>query len=206
MSESDRYEVGTETTHFEGALHYRPTVLLVAATAFELAPFEGGDTLVCGVGPVEAAAATARHLAGERPRGGILHVGIAGARDLEPGTIVIGSEAIYCDLAPEEARIELVGRATPDPELLAAARRALPEAPVLPIGTAGRVGGAARHTEVEAMEGFAVLRAASLAGVPALELRAVSNRYDDGRTDWRVKEALDALADAVPRVLEALRA
>ncbi len=54
----------------------------------------------------------------------------------------------------------------PDPALLAAARRALPEARVLPIGTSARVGGTS-GCDVEAMEGFAVLRAAELAGVPA---------------------------------------
>jgi propanediol dehydratase small subunit len=53
----------------------------------------------------------------------------------------------------------------PDPALLAAARRALPEAAVLAIGTSARVGGT-DGVDVEAMEGFAVLRAAELAGVP----------------------------------------
>jgi nucleoside phosphorylase len=52
------------------------------------------------------------------------------------------------------------------------------------------------------MEGFAVLRAAELAGVPALELRAISNDADDpDRSLWRTDEAFAALQDAVPRVL-----
>jgi futalosine hydrolase len=60
--------------------------------------------------------------------------------------------------------------------------------------------------DVEAMEGFAVLRAAQLAGVPALELRAVSNAIDErDREAWRFDDAVAALADAVPRVLAALR-
>ena len=57
------------------------SVLLVAATDIELCDRPG---LVCGVGPVEAAAATARHLALEAP-GAILHVGIAGAHGITPG-------------------------------------------------------------------------------------------------------------------------
>ena len=55
------------------------------------------------------------------------------------------------------------------------------------------------------MEGFGVLRAAALAGVPALELRAVSNPV--GETDrglWRVDDALDALRGALPPLLEVL--
>jgi futalosine hydrolase len=92
----------------------------------------------------------------------------------------------------------------PDAALLAAARRALPEAHVLPIGTTGRVGGGV-DCDVEAMEGFGVLRAAALAGVPALELRAVSNPVTEADRDrWRVDDALDALRAALPPLLEEL--
>jgi nucleoside phosphorylase len=52
------------------------------------------------------------------------------------------------------------------------------------------------------MEGFAVLRAAALADVPALEVRALSNEIEDeDRALWRFDEALDALAAAVPLVV-----
>jgi futalosine hydrolase len=55
------------------------------------------------------------------------------------------------------------------------------------------------------MEGFAVLRAAELAGVPALELRAISNEVDElDRSRWRFAEALAALEAALPRVLSEL--
>ena len=56
------------------------------------------------------------------------------------------------------------------------------------------------------MEGFGVLRAAALAGVPALELRAVSNPVAEAepRTSWRVDDALDALRVALPPLLEEL--
>ena len=75
---------------------------------------------------------------------------------------------------------------------------------VLPIGTSGRVGGTA-GCDVEAMEGFAVLRAAELAGVPALELRSVSNAVAEAdRARWRFDEAFAALRDAVARLLPAL--
>ena len=55
------------------------------------------------------------------------------------------------------------------------------------------------------MEGFAVLRAAALAGVPAVEVRVVSNAVDEpDRARWQLDEALAALADAVPRLLAEL--
>ncbi len=174
-------------------------ILVVAATERELAGIEA-ETLVCGIGPVEAAAATARSLAEWRPYA-VLHIGIAGARALAPPALVLGSEAIYCDVA---AAVPVVERIEADPRLLARARAALPEARVLPIGTTARVGGGV-GCEVEAMEGFAVLRAAQLAGVPALELRAVANAVDeDDRAKWRFEEAFAALAGAVPRLLSAL--
>lgn len=177
-------------------------ILVVAATERELAGAAGAATLACGIGPVEAAAASARALAELRPAA-LLHVGIAGARGIPVPQLVIGSEAVYEDalvggLVPERER--------PDPRLVDAAQRALPEARVLPIGTSARVGGTS-SCDVEAMEGFAVLRAARLAGVPAVEVRAVSNEIDEpDRTRWRFDDALTALAAALPRLLSALDA
>ena len=56
------------------------------------------------------------------------------------------------------------------------------------------------------MEGFAVLRAAQLAGVPAVEVRAVSNEIDEAdRARWRFDDALRALELALPRLLAELR-
>jgi futalosine hydrolase len=85
-----------------------------------------------------------------------------------------------------------------------AARRALPGALVQPIGTSARVGGAS-GCQVEAMEGFAVLRAAELAGVPAVEVRAVSNEIDEqDRALWRIDDAIAALRAAMPSLLSEL--
>ncbi|HZO49285.1 MAG TPA: hypothetical protein VFB26_03985 [Gaiellaceae bacterium] len=176
-------------------------VLVVAATVAELCGREG---LVCGVGPVEAAAATARALAVERADA-VLHVGLAGARadaGIEPGALVVGSSACYEDLATSEELAPSTVR--PDRRLLAAAARALGAEP-LPIGTSARVG-SVRACAVEAMEGFAVLRVCQLAGVPAVEVRAISNRLGEPRADWRTDVALDALARALPRLVAAVAA
>jgi nucleoside phosphorylase len=177
-------------------------ILVVAATGRELEGADGAPTLACGIGPVDAAAATARALAEQRPDG-VLHVGIAGARGISVPQLVIGSESLYEDAAGGAL---VRSRAEPDPGFIRAARRALPDAHVLPIGTSARVGGTSGCT-VEAMEGFAVLRAAQLAEVPAVEIRAVSNDIDEAdRARWRFDEALAALRAALPKLLAELAA
>ena len=77
---------------------------------------------------------------------------------------------------------------------------------MLPIATSARVGGGG-VCEVEAMEGFGVLRAAALAGVPALELRAVSNAVGEpNRALWRIDDALAVLAASAPKLIAAFDA
>jgi futalosine hydrolase len=174
-------------------------LLVVAATERELVPVDGARLVVCGVGPVEAAAATASALAELRPSA-LLHVGIAGARGVEPLELVLGSEAVYCDAAGPF----VPARVLPDAALLARLRGALPDAHVLPIGTSARVGGGS--LEVEAMEGFAVLRAAELAGVAAVEARVVSNELgEEDRSLWRFEEAFARVAELLPRLVAAAR-
>ena len=180
-------------------------VLVVAATARELAPAAGWRTLCCGVGPVEAAAATAAAIAAERPAA-VLHVGIAGARRraaLSPATLVVGAAAHYVDLMDGLPDAWAARRVAPAAALLDAARRALPAARVLPIGTSARVGGSlggdGAACLVEAMEGFAVLRAAERAGVPAVEVRAIANDIEEpDRARWHLDAAFAAVADATP--------
>jgi futalosine hydrolase len=174
-------------------------VLVVAATERELALLEGHETFCCGIGPVEAALQTARALAERRPAA-VVHVGIAGSRTLEPPALVLGSEAVYCDVIDPASTLPRVERVRPDAELLARVSSILPEAHVLPIATCGKVG-AGTGFEVEAMEGFGVLRACELAGVPALELRAISNSPDEAdRGRWLFDDAFAALAAALDRL------
>jgi predicted 5'-methylthioadenosine/S-adenosylhomocysteine nucleosidase len=174
-------------------------VLVVAATERELALIEGADTFCCGIGPVEAALQTARVLEERRPAV-VIHAGIAGSRTLEPPALVLGSEAVYCDVIDASSTMSRIERVLPDRALLERARAVLPEAHVLSVATCGKVGGGTGF-DVEAMEGFGVLRACELAGVPALELRAVSNSPDEAdRANWRFDEAFAALAAALQRL------
>jgi futalosine hydrolase len=174
-------------------------VLVVAATERELALLEGVETFCCGIGPVEAALQTARALEERRPDA-VLHVGIAGSRTLAPPALVLGSEAVYCDVIDPSSTLPRVERVYPHRPLLERFRAELPEAHVLPIATCGKVGGATGF-DVEAMEGFGVLRACELAGVPAVELRAISNSPGEpDRAKWRFDDAFAALADALQRL------
>ena len=172
-------------------------MLVVAATERELSHVAGADVFVCGVGPIEAAVQTSRALTARTPDA-VLHVGIAGGRGIEPLAIVVGSASVYSDVA---AAIPVVDRIEPDPRLLARVQQALPEARALPIGTSAAVDGGTA-CDVEAMEGFGVLRACELAGVPAIEVRVISNDpAEPDRAKWRFDEAFAVLGDAVARVL-----
>jgi nucleoside phosphorylase len=145
-------------------------------------------------------------LALERPSA-VVHVGLAGAVRLEPGTLVVGTESVYADIA---AAIPVVARAEPDPALLAAVREAFPDSPALAIVTSAAVSGpgdtVSQGVFVEAMEGFGVLRACELAGVPAVEVRAISNELGEAdRSRWELQRGLEALAEALPKLIAATR-
>lgn len=183
-------------------------LLVIAATDGELRGVpEGIDRLTCGVGPVDAGIRTAARLAAA-DIDVVLHIGIAGMQEDEEiaiGDIVIGATSRFCDSGSQFVQ----QHASPDAHLLGLVRDAAPEAHVVPIGTSADVAGTAHHTDlvVEAMEGFAVLRAAALAGVPAVEVRVISNEiHEPDRAKWQFERALTVLADATPRLVAALRA
>ena len=173
-------------------------MLVIAATPQELAGADGVPTLVCGIGPRAAYTAT-EDAVDEGEVGTVLHVGIAGARrgsGIPLLSTVIGTQAIDCDGDGEPI--------VPDPRLLAAAQRALPEAFALPIGTSAHVGGTS-GVAVEAMEGYAVLSATLDEGVPALELRVVANEIEEpDRALWRFDDAFAELARVTRLVLAEL--
>jgi futalosine hydrolase len=170
-------------------------VLVIAATTQELAGAAGARTLVCGIGPRAAYIATEDAVA-EGGADVVLHVGIAGVRrgsGIPLLSTVIGTQAIDCDGDSEPI--------TPDARLVATAGRALPDALALPIGTSARVGDTT-GVMVEAMEGHAVLSACLDEGVPALELRVISNEIEEpDRRLWRFDEALAELARVTALVI-----
>ncbi|MFI6686163.1 futalosine hydrolase [Streptomyces sp. NPDC050485] len=191
--------------------------------------FRGGgghevDVLPAGVGPAAAAAGTALALA-RTPYDLVVSAGIGGGFPARAplGSLVVASEIVAADLGAgsPDGFIPVTslgfGRDTLHPplSLSRAVARALGalEGPVLTVttatGTADRAAGLlARHpaAAAEAMEGFGVAEAAAQLGVPAIEIRAISNSVGPrDRSAWRIGDALAALTDAFgkfPPVLE----
>ncbi|MGY5001509.1 futalosine hydrolase [Streptomyces griseus] len=178
------------------------------------------DVLAGGAGPAAAAAATAFALAAGAsapvPYGLVVSAGIGGAfTPLTPlGSLVVASDIVAADLGADTPDgflpVTALGfgrdRFAPPPALVrdVAAAAGAAAGPVLTVstvtGTAERAAGLlAAHPGAlaEAMEGFGVAEAAARAGVPVLELRAVSNAVGPRDRDaWRIGDALAALTDA----------
>jgi futalosine hydrolase len=174
-----------------------------------------------GVGPVAAAAGTARLLAlaeaAGRPYRAVVSAGVGGgfAGRADVGATVLASCSVAADLGAESPEgfipLDVLGfgttTAAADPALLANLRSRLPAAVVGAVLTVTAVTGTAesahalavRHPEAvaEAMEGYGVACAAIGAGVPFLEIRTISNPVGPrDRAAWRLSDALDALATA----------
>ncbi|MGK5732895.1 futalosine hydrolase [Streptomyces sp. URMC 124] len=191
------------------------------------------DALAAGVGPAAAAAGaatalTAAALSGS-PYGLVVSAGIGGGftgpgRSAAVGSVVVSDAIVAADLGAETPAgfvpVTDLGFGTVEHRPPAALVRAVAEAAgaqrgdVLTVstvtGTAERAAAlvAARPAALaEAMEGFGVAEAAAAHGVPALEIRAVSNPVGPrDRAAWRIGDALEALSGASAALREALRA
>ncbi|MCX4710699.1 futalosine hydrolase [Streptomyces griseus] len=192
----------------------------VAVPGAELHRCGAFDVLAGGAGPAAAAAATAFALAAGAsapvPYGLVVSAGIGGAfTPLTPlGSLVVATDIVAADLGADTPDgflpVTALGfgrdRFAPPPALVrdVAAAAGAAAGPVLTVstvtGTAERAAGLlAAHPGAlaEAMEGFGVAEAAARAGVPVLELRAVSNAVGPRDRDaWRIGDALAALTDA----------
>jgi len=199
-------------------------ILVVCAVAAELQGFarDGVTVLETGVGPVDAALATARALATGTYRA-IINAGIGGGfrGRATVGDVVIVDAEYYVELGREDGEPlvlpggrTLATSATSSAAFLAAARERIDAATFGSGVTSATIttsdARAAALNEryapsVESMEGFAVLRAAALAGVPAIEVRGISNLVGDRATsgwDFRSGSAaalrgLDALLSVI---------
>ncbi|MBP0451277.1 futalosine hydrolase [Kitasatospora sp. RG8] len=173
------------------------------------------DVLAGGVGPAAAAAAASAALCAHR-YDLVVSAGIGGgfAPQAPVGSTVLAEAIVAADLGAETpdgfADVTELGfgtvRHTPAPAAVALAAAALGAVTgtVLTVSTVtGSTGRAAALTArhpgavAEAMEGFGVAEAAARHGVPAFELRTVSNPVGPrDRAAWRIGEALGALERA----------
>lgn len=165
--------------------------------------------LISGVGPVEAAVATAHALESLRAGAGlpdvVVSLGSAGSRTLNHARVYRVTEVSYRDM--DASALGFPKGETPYPRLpavlpLADGPAALPAAR---LATGASVVSGAAYDAIDAdmvdMETFAVVRAAARFGVPVIGLRGVS----DGRTDLSALEHwTDALAEINQRLAEAL--
>jgi futalosine hydrolase len=185
------------------------------------------DILQAGVGLVSTAVWCARAL-GVRPYALAVNVGVCGAFDpaLAPGSVVNVVSEQLSELGAEDGegfltvqQLGLIGDSeAPFVDGRLVARRsvvnpvvsALPAVRGISVSTAHgnprTIAEVVRRfdPQVESMEGAAFMYACLIADVPFLEIRGVSNRIERrNRAAWKMKEAVDNLANAVRRIIEA---
>jgi adenosylhomocysteine nucleosidase len=150
--------------------------------------------LITGVGPVEAAAATAAALAAlahasSRPDL-VFSLGSAGSRRLEHAAVYQIASVAYRDMDASPFGFEK--GATPfldEPAVIPIPHR-LPDIPVASISTGAAIVSGGAYDSIEAdmvdMESFAVLRAAHRFSLPMIGLRGISDGRADltGLHDW----------------------
>lgn len=198
-------------------------ILVACAVGKEVAflkPVSGVELLVTGVGPIEAAASVSRALAQSRYTF-VVNAGIAGAfegcAEIGDGVVVseefmeIGLETGDSIALPDGATI--VERSSSDFTVVDrlvesgfASKRGITVPRVTATSsTAGRL--AAYGVQTESMEGFAVLRAAEIAGVRAVEVRGISNIVTDReRSRWNFAAGADGLESVLHSLLQLLTA
>lgn len=175
------------------------------------------DVMAAGVGPVAAAANTAKLLAARSCKL-VISTGIGGGFSprAEVGTLVVANEIVAADLGVEtlegfssfdelgfgstriQVDLTLVSRLT---AALQEAKLSVVTGPIISVSTAtGTAASAAERSRripgvaAEGMEGYGVALAAHIYGVPALEIRAISNQVGPrDRNSWRIKEAFEVL-------------
>ena len=197
-------------------------ILLVCAVERELRhvkPRPDVEILSTGIGPVEAALATARALATSTPEF-IVNAGIAGgfAGRARLGEAFAVETDHFADLGLEDGQplpplprgARLVTQAESDPRLVESARRvgarignAITVTTITATQQRADALAARFESELEAMEGFAVLRCAAQAGIPAIELRGVSNVVGPRESSgWEFDAGARAVAALVDRFLD----
>jgi futalosine hydrolase len=200
--------------------------LIVVATTPEIAPLDATlgerrdvDVLVTGVGMVATAAHCSRALAQKR-YDFALNLGLCGSFDptLTPGVVVHVVSDRLSELGTQDGAEFLAIESIPLPSdhvvqnASVPANAALAWLPRVNGITVNTVHGEERsiaevsarcRPQVESMEGAAFMYACRLAGVPYAQVRAVSNTVERrNRSNWKIPEAVEALAAAARAILQ----
>lgn len=198
-------------------------VLIVTAVQIEadtIGPIENAQIIVSGIGRTNAAAATTEAIIKDGPFDYVLSAGLAGSLpggELEIGDIVVASVCVYVEegLHTPDGFQDMAGlgfslgsfegNAVPvDPNMLVVLDALFRTGPIATVATCSGTDEAAREVVrrtgaiAEAMEGAAVVHAADRLGIPAGELRAISNTTGDRNNQrWDLPLGLSALGNAV---------
>ncbi|MBQ7855813.1 MAG: hypothetical protein IJ348_01700 [Alistipes sp.] len=160
-------------------------VTLLFPTATEAAPLQALrpdlDIRICGVGPVEVARFVARMLREQRCDGIVL-CGVAGSYGEEPR---VGD--VIAVRREQTASLPAIFRGSYEASLPI-------ELPQVVSNTVMCVGCEPCGAQIENMEGAALFSLCAEASVPCGEIRAISNRVDDLRSEWQIEVAVKNLA------------
>jgi futalosine hydrolase len=199
----------------------------VDAEARAIGRIEGARVAAGGIGRTNAASATTKAIMESRPAA-VISAGVAGAlpgSDMKPGDVVVSSACAYVEegLVTAGGFVDMSGMGLSlgdfegnvvpvDEGMLDALSAAFRIGVIATVATCSGTDDAAaivaRRTGAlaEAMEGAAVVHAARRFGVPAIEIRAISNLTGNrAAQQWDLPRALSALAAAVSRGIPLLR-
>ncbi|HWK58831.1 MAG TPA: futalosine hydrolase [Parapedobacter sp.] len=190
-------------------------VLVIAATEAEIKPFlglpvqrrQGMDTLITGVGMVATALALGERLASTR-YDLLLNVGVAGSFDraIQLGEVVWVVEDIFSELGVEDGERFIDSEAAGLTPCTFYSRYSHPSVENLrsckgiTVNTVHGNDAAIKavverlSADVESMEGAAVFQAAQHFGIPALQVRAISNYVERrNKASWQLAQAVENL-------------
>ncbi len=196
-------------------------ILLVCAVPQELDFINaraGVEVLSAGVGPVDAASRVTQALM-KTKYDMLISAGIAGAF---PGVarvgdgVVVGEETMQLDLETGESIVlpdghSVIDHVHADANLVDAVMAlGFPLVRGITVTRVTSTDASARRlrerrVDIETMEGFAVLRAAQLLGVPALEVRGISNIVGDRKSSgWDFEAGVRGLRQVLNAALDLL--
>ncbi len=168
-------------------------MIFLFPTEMEAAKFRrvepDAEVVICGVGMAAAAASMAALVAGHKSIELVVLAGIAGSYDVakDPVNKVVEVVVEQIEELPERFRERYEIEA----------RFGLPK---VRSNSVNRSNFAATESDIENMEGAAVVAICRSLGIPFSEIRAISNGVGDEFEKWSVDSAIDALTTTLSEI------